>query len=128
MKPMFTNPERYAEWFNLKYPGAPRRVTRTDIENIEACELIHRYGFYSTSEDGKTVMGILKYEQLIGRMPIQESRDKTESKKCKMCGQPLPIEPKGKSGRPKQYCRTCSLLANKERQKKLRRRRMFNCQ
>ena len=56
--------EEFAAWFNMKYPGAYRRITVEDVENLKLCELIHRFGFYSISQDGKTVMGILKYEQL----------------------------------------------------------------
>ena len=56
--------EEFAAWFNMKYPGAYRRITAEDVENLKSRELIHRYGFYSISQDGTTVMGILKYEQL----------------------------------------------------------------
>jgi hypothetical protein len=61
---MFINTsQKFADWFNMKCPGAPRQITSVDMESLKACELIHRHGFYLTAEDSKTVMGILKYEQ-----------------------------------------------------------------
>jgi len=115
-----TSPEKFAAWFNEKNPGAYRRITAEDVENLKLCELIYRYGFYSTSQDGKTAMGILKYEQLREKKCTQEAHEKAEPPKCKMCGQTLPTEPEDKNGRPKEYCPKCSPLRGRERQKKLR--------
>ncbi|MFC1982972.1 hypothetical protein ACFLV5_04250 [Chloroflexota bacterium] len=105
----------------MTYPGAPRNITIGDVENLKECELIHRYGFYSTSQDGKTILGILKYEKMRERKSDQKSTGyKSRPPKCKMCGQSIPEEPEGKGGRPKEYCHQCSPLRGKERQKKLR--------
>ena len=64
MESMTSNPNRFVAWFNKTHPGAYRPITAEDVENLKSCELIHRYGFYSTSQDGKIVMGILRYEQM----------------------------------------------------------------
>ena len=118
------NPEKFAAWFNEKYPGAYRPISAKDVENLKSCELIHRYRYYSTSEDGKTVMGILKYEQMQQEQSTQNNaRPKEELPRCNMCGQPLPIKPEDKGGRPREYCSECESSRNRERQWKLRRRR-----
>jgi hypothetical protein len=120
---MFINTsQNFAAWFNEKYPVAPRRITAVDVENLKACDLIYRHGFYRTSEDGKTVMGILKYEQLMERRPTQEANDKAELQKFKMCGHDLPVELEDKTGRPKKYCLDCESFRNKERKRKSRRK------
>ncbi|MFC1982991.1 hypothetical protein ACFLV5_04345 [Chloroflexota bacterium] len=123
MNSMTSNSNRFATWFNITYPDAPRKITAEDVEDLKECELIHRYGFYSASQDGKTVMSILKYEQKRGKRSERKSNeDKSGPLMCKMCGQPLPVEPEGKSGRPKEYCPKCSRFRSRERQKKLRQR------
>ena len=53
-----TSPEKFAAWFNEKHPGAPRQITAVDGENLKACKLIHRYGFYFTSEDGTLAINL----------------------------------------------------------------------
>jgi hypothetical protein len=116
------NSQKFADWFNEKYPGAPRQITAIDAESLKACQLIHRYGFYSTSDDGKTVMGILRYMQMMEQTPTQEDYDKGEPRRCRMCGHPLPIEPEDKIGRPKEYCLDCESFRNKERKRKSRHR------
>ena len=124
MESMTSNPIKFADWFNLKHPGAPRQITVDDVENLKSCDLIHRYGFYSTFQDGKTVMGILKYEQMQKERSTQNNtKQKDELPTCKMCGQSFSEEPEDKSGRPKEYCPDCAPVRNKERQRKLRWRR-----
>ena len=124
MESMTSNPNRFATSFNVTHPDACRRITIEDVEELKLCELIHRYGFYSTSQDGKTIMNILRYEQLREKRLEQEfSEDQPDLPKCKICGQPLPIEPEGKGGRPKEYCSRCEPFRSKERQKSRRQRR-----
>jgi len=125
---MFINSsEKFAAYFNEKFPGVYRAITAEDALNLKSCELIHRYGFYGTSQDGKTVMGILKYEQIMESRPTQEAHDEMDPRQCKMCGQPLPPELESKTGRPKEYCSGCESLRNKDRQMKWRRRRRKHC-
>ena len=116
-----TSPKAFAEWFNEKYLGAYRQITTEDVEKMKSCELIHRYGFYSTSQDGKTVMGILKYEQLRENRSVEQDKENKLSC-CKFCGQPLPPNPGIKAGRPKEYCSECEPHRNRDRQKRLRNR------
>jgi len=121
MESMTSNPNRFAAWFNMTYQGAHRRITTEDVEDMKACELIHRYGCYLRSLDGITVMGILKYEQMREKRSAQRATDeKPESASCRMCGQTIPTEPGGKTGRPREYCSDCEPVRNKARQKKLR--------
>jgi hypothetical protein len=113
--------DEFAVWFNMSYPGAPRKITAVDVEILKGYKLIHRHGFYLTSEDGKTVMGVLKYVQMMEQRPRQEACDKAEARKCRLCGHALPIEPEDKTGRPKEYCPDCESFRNKERKRKSRR-------
>ena len=115
--------EEFVVWFNMKHPGAPRPITVVDVENLKACELIHRHGLYLTSEDGKTVMGVLKYAQMMERRTAQEANDEAEPKKCKMCGEPLPSKAQAKKGRPKQYCLACQSSRAAERYRKWQKRK-----
>jgi hypothetical protein len=119
-----TSPEKFAAWFNEKYPGAYRRVTGDDIRELTTCGLICRYRYYSLSQDGETIRGILQYEQMREKRFEQEYReDKLEPPRCRICGQLLPPEPASKTGRPREYCFGCESFRNKERKKKSRRRR-----
>lgn len=117
-----TSPNKFASLFNEKYPGAYRRVTAEDVRDMATCGLIDRYGFYLRSEL-ETIRGILQYEHMRERRLTQEAHDKEEPPKCKMCRHPLPQESEGKKGRPRDYCPSCDALRNKDRQKRLRRRR-----
>ena len=122
-----TSPNKFAIWFNEKYPGGHRRITADDVRDMTECGLIGRHGFYLRAELG-TIMGILQYEEMWAKRSAQESADdRPDLPSCKICGQPLPIEPRDKSGRPKEYCHKCESLRNKERQKKLRDRRRKHC-
>ncbi|MFC1938452.1 hypothetical protein ACFLWH_02210, partial [Chloroflexota bacterium] len=58
-----TNPKAFADWFNLKYPGAYRSITTNDIADMTTCGLIGRYRYYSPSQDGETIRAVLQYEQ-----------------------------------------------------------------
>jgi hypothetical protein len=120
-----TDPKKFAEWFNMTHPDAYCQITVEDLENLKACELIHRYGFYSTSQDGKTVMGILKYEQMrektIGRGVATVGGVFT----CKRCGQPLPVPSQKKRGRHKEYCCSCESSRVKERYRKWRKKKLI---
>ena len=119
---MFTNsPKKFAAWFNMTCPGTHRRITTEDVEDMTVCGLIGRYRFYSESLDGETIRAVLQSEQLREKRSTEQLIEANqESPKCKMCGLPLPPEPKIKTGRPKEYCLECESLRNPERQKKLR--------
>ncbi len=85
-----TSPQKFAAWFNEKYPGAYRRITTKDVEDMTTCGLIGLYRYYSPPQDGETIRGILQYEQLREKRFEQDSiEDKFEPSKCRMCGQPL---------------------------------------
>jgi hypothetical protein len=126
---MFINsPEKFAVWFNEKYVGAHRRITTEDVRNMTTCGLIGRYRYYSPSQDGEIIRGILQYEQMRGKRSEQEpTEDVLNVPKCKLCRQSLPPEAESKTGRPREYCIACDSLRNRERQKQLRHRRRKNC-
>ena len=124
MVQFITNPDKLAIWFDQKYPGAYRQITAEDVRHMTACDLIGRYRSYSTSQDGETVRGILQYEQMREKRSTQQTPNGQQGQPtCKMCDQPLPIEPEDKTGRPREYCSECERSRNKDRQKRLRRRR-----
>ena len=119
-----TNPDKFAVWFSEKYPGAYRRITAEDVSDLTTCGLIGHHQYYSKSRDGETVRGILEYEQMMEKRFVKETIDNNqESPTCKICSQPLPTETDNKIGRPREYCPECQSLRNKDRQKRLRRRR-----
>ena len=119
-----TDPEEFADWFNETYPGAYRPITTEDARDMTTCGLMGHHQYYSKPRDGETVRGILEYEQMREKRSAKEANDnKRESPKCKICGQPLPTETDNKTGRPIAYCPECQSLRNKDRQKRLRRRR-----
>jgi hypothetical protein len=123
MVQLITSPDKFADCFNAKVPGAYRQITAHDVKDLAACGLIGRYGYYGY-QDLHTIIGILKYEQLQQRRskkPPQEAL--IEPPRCKGCGQPLPIEPEGKKGRPREYCSQCEPSRAKMRYRKWRRRR-----
>jgi hypothetical protein len=120
------SPNKFSIWFNGKYLGISRRITPEDINNMTACGLIHRYGYYSESMDGETVRGVLQYEQLRQkRIQKQTTEDKSEPQKCKRCGQPLPYQHEAKKGRRREYCQQCESSRVKERYQKWRRKRFL---
>ena len=116
------NSNDFAKWFNVRCPGAYRKITGEDVRDLVACGLIHRYGHYSRVEDGKIILAILQYEHL------REHRSDTEDKEknfpiCKRCGQLFTQKLGSKNGRPKEYCTDCEGPRNRERQKLSRERR-----
>ena len=123
-----TSPEKFAVWFNDKYQGAYRKINAEDVRDLTTCGLIGRYRYYSESQDGEIIRGILQYEQIRDRRSEQESdEDVLDIPKCKLCGEPLPIETEDKIGRPKEYCPKCSPLRDRERQKLRRQRIRKHC-
>ncbi len=124
MESMTSNPNRFAAWFNMTYQGAYRSMTIDDIRDLTECGLIHRHGYYSASQDGETIRGVLQYEQKREkRFTKQDNRDEQEPAKCRMCGQPLTPEPERKKGRPKEYCFNCESYRATERYRKWRKRK-----
>ena len=113
-----TSPEVFAEWFNIKVRGAYRKITADDVSLMTECKLVGIYGFYGR-QDLETVRGILQYEQLREKQPIQQDEEK-KLPTCKLCKQPLPPKPGGKPGKHKEYCSDCEPFRNKERQKHFR--------
>ena len=97
-----TSPEKLAVWFNNKYQGAHRKINAEDVGDMTSCGLIGRYRYYSLSQDGETIRGILEYEQMREKRSEKEAADdKEEPPSCKLCDQPLPQEPNNKTGRRK---------------------------
>jgi hypothetical protein len=119
-----TNPEAFAEYFNKKYPGAYRRITAEDVNDMASCGLIHRYGFFSESMDGETVRAVLKYEQLRqNRQKRDEIRDAEGGIHCRRCGKLLLSQDKAKNGRRREYCHECEPYVLRERNQKWRKRK-----
>lgn len=113
---LVTNPDRFATLFNMKFPDAYRRIAADDVKGMTTCELIGRYGYYHLPQDGKTVMGILQYEQLREKRSAKEAfDDKQEPPKCKMCHRPLSVCSESKRGRPREYCPSCESSRSTER-------------
>jgi hypothetical protein len=59
-----TSPDKFADWFNEKYPGLSRRINSEEINDMTDCGLKRRYGYYSESMDGETLRVVLLYEQM----------------------------------------------------------------
>ncbi|MFC2004814.1 hypothetical protein ACFLUY_01175 [Chloroflexota bacterium] len=113
-----THPEAFADLFNTKIPDAHRKITSNDVRLMTKGNLIYKYGFYG-SQDLELVRGILQYEQLREYRPVPlTSEDEPEPPKCKKCEQPLPYWPRGKRGRPREYCSECESLRIRDRQRK----------
>lgn len=123
MEQLITSPGKFAKYFNSKVPGAYRPITEKDIRLLTECGLIQRHGYYIRS-DLETVRAILQYEQLRERITKKPPMDETkEPPRCKLCGEPLPPEPEGKKGRPREYCAGCESKRARERNRRWRRRR-----
>ena len=74
---MITRPEAVVTYFNEKYPGAYRQITAEDVEDMTTSGLIGRYRYYSTSQDGETIRGLLQYEQLREKRSTQKPTEDT---------------------------------------------------
>lgn len=117
MRRLIVRPEQFVEWFNRVVPGVYRQITVEDVQDMTACDLIKRYGFYDDT-DLQTVVGILNFEQLReNRQKKDEIRDKNGAIHCRRCGVVL-AKPKAKRGRPSEYCPECEHLRGRERYRK----------
>ena len=120
MRQTITSPDKFATMFNSTVPETYRHITAQDIRDMTECGLIRRYGYYIRL-DLEMVMAILKYEKLrekrLQKPPVE---DRLEPPRCKRCRQPLPPQPEGKIGRPREYCTDCEPARSKERYRKLR--------
>ena len=121
-----TCPNKFADWFNEKYPGISRRVTSEDINDMTDCGLIRRYGYYSESMDGEAIRAVLQYEQMrekrIGRGDVKAVNSQPT---CKRCNRPLPAPAPEKKGRRRGYCQQCEHSRSKERYQKWRGKRQL---
>jgi len=118
-----TSPDRFAKDFNELVPGAYRRITSDDVRDMTDCGLIGKYYFYG-HDAIETVRAILRYEELRQkRIEKQPSDSISDIRTCRLCGTILPIEPKGKYGRPKEYCASCEPVRTKKRYQKWRDRK-----
>ena len=74
-----TSPDKFAVWFDNKYQGAYRKMNTEDVRDMTTCGLIGRYRYYSLSQDGETVRGILEYEHMREKRSAQPTpEDKQE--------------------------------------------------
>jgi hypothetical protein len=115
-----SNPTKFAQWFNEKYPGAYRRISAGDVKDMTTCGLIFHHGYYSGSMDGELIRGIFQYEKLREKQSMEQGKDK-DYPTCKSCGQLLSLNEEVKLGRHKEYCSECESRRNKERQRQYRR-------
>lgn len=118
---LITNPEKFAELFNVRVSGAHRQITVDDVRDMVDCGLIGRYGYY-IHLDMETVSAILQYERLRhNRQKRDEIKDEDGVIHCRRCGVVL-ARPKTKRGRPNEYCDKCQPLWGRERNLKRRRK------
>jgi len=105
-----SSPGRLAKEFNDVVPGAYRSVTVDDIRMMTECGLIGHHSCYGES-DIRIVIGVLRYE-LLRKKTIEKPQPSVipEIQKCKMCGNPLLINPVNRHGRKKEYCASCEPL------------------
>ena len=69
-------PEKFAEWFNDKYPGVYRKVVTDDVKDMTDCGLFYHHGYYSGSSDCETIRAVLQYEQLRENRLTRQSNEK----------------------------------------------------
>lgn len=116
---LIASPDKFAEWFNEKYPGTFRQITPEDVKDMTVCNLIYRHGYYSESIDGELIRAILQYERLRHNHQKNIEIKDTEGRiHCKRCGSLLASKLKGKKGRPSEYCPDCEPFRGKERYRK----------
>ena len=116
-----TTPERFADYFNAKVPGAYRQITTEDVRDMTSCGLIGKYGEY-LKLDIETVRAVLQYEQLRNnRQKRADIKDSDGSIQCRNCGAAL-VRPDGRPGRPREYCAACEPSRGRERYRKWRSR------
>jgi hypothetical protein len=118
------SPERFAEYFNKRMPGAYRQIGAQDVRDMTECGLVKRYGSYGNT-DIQIVIGVLNYEQLLEKRKQKAIRlEQSQPHHCRLCGEPLPTEPEGKKGRPREYCDACESKRAKDRNRTWRKRRL----
>lgn len=114
-----TNPQKFADFFNAKVPGAYRKVSSDDIRDMTTCGLIRRYDYY-IHLDIETVRCILLYEQLQqNRQKRDKIRDDDGVIHCRRCGVAL-ARPKAERGRPSEFCDKCQPFRGRDRYLKWR--------
>ena len=119
---LITSPEKFAEWFNTKVPGAYRSITAQDIRDMIDCGLIKKWGGFF-SDDLQTVIGILNYEQMRQRRTQEQTQEVLdEPPRCKLCGQALLPRGEGQKGRSREYCSACESSRSTMRNRKWRRK------
>lgn len=119
MGQLATSPARFAAEFNSKVPGAYRQITAEDVGDLTDVGLIGRYGYYINT-DVETVRAILDYERRTElRRHRGEIKDPDGAMHCRRCGVVL-ANPKGKRGRPNEYCDDCDRFRGQERYRKYR--------
>ena len=85
-----TSPDKFADLFNIKVPGAYREITASDIRDMTTCGIIGRYGYF-IHLDIETVRRILQYEQLReNRQRRDEIRESDGAIRCGRCGVVMP--------------------------------------
>ena len=116
---LITNPQKFADLFNAKVPGAYRQISTDDVKDMTNCGLIGKYGYYMQL-DIETVRAILQYEQLRqNRQKRDEIRDDDGVIHCRRCGVVLE-RTKVKRGRPNEFCDKCQPFRGRDRYLKWR--------
>lgn len=122
MTQQITRPDKFADFFNAKVPGAYRQITVDDVRDMVDCGLIGKFDCF-LNLDIETVRAILQYEQLRqNRQKRDEIRDKNGSIHCRGCGVVL-AKPDGKRGRPREFCDKCQPFTGRDRYLKWRGKR-----
>lgn len=122
MTHLATTPKQSADRFNAKVPGAHRQIRVDDVKDMVTCGLIGKFECF-LDLDLETVRAVLRYERLReNRQKRDEIKDDDGVIHCRVCGVALVAEPKGKRGRPNEYCDRCQPLRGRERNRKWRSR------
>ena len=121
MTQQITRPDKFADFFNAKVPGAYRQITVDDVRDMVTCGLIGKFDCF-LNLDIETVRAILQYEQLRqNRQKRADIRDDDGVIYCRGCGVAL-TKDKAKRGRPREYCSGCESSRSTMRGRKWRRR------